>query len=232
MNRGAINTVVFMLIGLAGLGGMAAIFTSSGQKVDNQRTSDKLAKALNDMHLRQGAAHASLKARADRLGLGACLTASRLASTEQVHACLAAVDSLHALLDERDRLAATQYADDRSVVASLPAGPVRDEAMRGMAASTERMRQAREEMSRAELANADAVRVALQWADKNHAALHVRGESLLVSSQRQLDELQRLSAAVNATAQAARVAEQRESTVVDEADRTQLALVRQFNAMY
>lgn len=232
MNRGVMNTVVFVLIGVAGIGGMAAILSNSGAKVENQRTSGALARTVGEMHLRQNAAHASLHARVDRLGLAGCLSSARLASAPQVHECLTAITSLHALLVERDRSDAADYAEDRAVLAALPEGPVRDEAMRGMSASIERMRQAREALAKADLANADAAQAMLEWADRNHALLHLSGTSLLVDGRKQLDELMRLGNAVNATLQADQAAVVRENQVVAEANRTQLTLVRQFNALY
>ena len=232
MNRGALNTALFVLIGAAGVAGMVAMLSNAGQRVDDQRTAGSLAEKVSEMHLRQNGAHASLRARVDRLGLGGCLSAARLASTAQVHEGLAAIGSLRALLAERDRDAAAEYADDRAVLAGVPAGPVRDEAMRGMAASIERMRQVREQLSKADLAAADALQAVLEWAERNHAVLHLSGDRLLVDGRRQLDELGRLQDAVSRAAQAEQAASAHADSVVDESNRTQLTLVRQFNALY
>ncbi len=232
MSRGVLNTTLFVLIGVAGVAGMVAMLSKAGQSVSDQRTAGNLAQKVSEMHLRQNAAHASLRARVDRLGLQDCLTAARLASTAQVHQNLAAVASLRVLLAERDRGSAAEYADDRAILAGVPAGPVRDEAMRGMAASIERMRQAREQLSAADLAVADALQAVLEWADRNHALLHLSGARLLVDGHRQLDELRQLQGAVAQASQAERAANVHADGVVNESNRTQLTLVRQFNALY
>ncbi len=232
MSRGVLNTALFVLIGAAGLAAMVAMLSRAGQSVSDQRTAGNLAQKVSEMHLLQNAAHASLHARVDRLGLQGCLSAARLASTAQVHESLAATASLRALLAERDRAAATEYADDRAVLAGVPAGPVRDEAMRGMAASIERMRQAREQLSTADLAVADALQAVLEWADRNHAVLHLSGDRLLVDGRRQLEELHKLQDAVAQASQAERAANVNADSVVNESNRTQLTLVRQFNALY
>lgn len=232
MNRATLNNILFVLIGVAGIGAMVGLMSRGGQRVDDQRVSGSLARKLSETHLRQQGAHASLQARVNRLGLGGCLSATGLASTARVHECLAATDSYRALLAERDAGMAADYTEDEAVLAALPVGPVREQALQGMAGTIERMRQVRAQMTQADRANVDAVQAMLQWAAKNHAALHMSGDSLLLESHRQIDELSRLRTAVQTTSQASEAANESERRVVYDADRTQLALVRQFNALY
>ena len=232
MNRATLNNILFVLVGVAGIGGMAAMLSHVGQRVDDQRTSGHLADKLSEMHQRQRLRHISLEARVDRLGLPGCLSPASLTSTANVASCLTAVDGLRALLAERDRDTNAGDAQERALLAGLPPGPVHDEAVRSMGATIDRMHQARDRMSAMDSANADAIQAVLQWAQKNHAALHANGQSLFVDGRRQLDELNRLRAALGAAGQAAEAANQREGVVVAESNRAQLALVRQFNAMY
>jgi hypothetical protein len=188
MNRGALKIIGFCLAALL----LAGVVQFLRLRAENQRVARDFVESVASLRQRQTAQNTALQARFNALDLDHALEASTLASTDGVHRGRELLANFRALLAERERLAAEQTAAGHKLIEQLPAGRMRDGALRGAATAAARTHKLQDDLSRAETANADAIQAILDWAERNHARLHLRGDKLMVDGQRPLDELKGL----------------------------------------
>ena len=206
MKRGAMKTVFFGIIVLVVAFVVAAFVGIARQRAENEQAARRFLDAASAFAQRQSAQDAALQARFDQIDVDRYMDAPSLASPERVREGRAELARYRALLDERERASAAGVAEAHSLVMSLPEGSLRDQAMRGAAATAARNKALRAELSQAQAANADAVQAVFDWADRDRALLHLRDGKLLVASKEALDELDALEAQLRATGQAAQQA--------------------------
>ena len=190
MNRGALKIIGFCLAALV----LAGVVQFLRLRADNQRIARDFVESVASLRQQQAAQNAALQARFDALDLDHALEASTLATPDGVRRGRELLANFRALLAERERLAADQTAAGHKLIEQLPAGRMRAEALRGAASAATRTHKLQDDLSHAETANADAIQAILDWADRNHALLHLRGDKLMVDGQRPLDELNGLEA--------------------------------------
>jgi len=190
MNRGALKIIGFCLAALV----LAGAVQFLRMRADNQRIARDFVESVASLRQQQATQNAALQARFDALNLDHALEASTLATADGVRRGRALLADFRTLLAERERLAADQTAAGRKLIEQLPAGRMRAEAQRGAASAAARTHKLQADLSHAEAANADAIQAILDWADRNHALVHLRGDKLMVDSQRPLDELKELEA--------------------------------------
>lgn len=196
MNRRALRA------GVAGL--LAACLSTPGLCADPQRVADEAAvrsviDAAGRMHRSLDATYDALLARIARLDIGRHLAPAGLASSDDLRAASADMIRFRALLAEHDRLLADAAAQAHALLESMPEGDLRERTLRNEAPLAERAREARAALFRSQLANADAMQALFDWADRNHASVHLRGQVLAVDGQQKLDELRALEARVDDT---------------------------------
>jgi hypothetical protein len=161
-------------------------------RAENQRIARDFIESVATLRQHQTAQNTALQARFDALDLDHALEASTLATPAGVGRGRELLGNFRSLLAERERLAADQTAAGHKLIEQLPAGRMRTEALRGAATAAARTHKLQDDLSRAETANADAIQAILDWADRNHARLHLQGNKLMVDGQGPLDELKRL----------------------------------------
>jgi hypothetical protein len=198
MNRGALKIIGFCVAALL----LVGIVQFIRVRAENQRIARDFVDSVAHLRQAQAAQVASLQTRFDQLNLDHALDAQSLGTTDGVQRSRELLARFRALLTEREQLAADQAAAGHKLIQQLPAGSLRDGALRGEEKSTARTHQLQDQLTRAEAANADAMQAVLDWADRNHALLQVRGDKLMVNSQAALDELNRLDDGLHKSGQA------------------------------
>lgn len=186
----ALKIIGFCLAALV----LAGIVQFARLRAENQRVARDFVDSIATMRAQQTQQNAALQARFDALNLDHALVASTLASAGGVQHGRELLARFRALLAEREQIAVAQTAAGHHLIEQLPAGRMRDEALRGEARSAVRMHKLQDELSRAETANADSIQAILDWADRNRSRLHLRGDKLMVDGQAPLDELNGLEA--------------------------------------
>lgn len=188
MNRGALKIIGFCLAMLV----LAGVVQFTRVRAENQRIARDFIESVARMRQAQAQQIASLQARFDQLDLDHALNAPELATTDGLQRSRDLLARFRALLAEREQVAADQAAAGHKLIQQLPAGRFREDALRGEAKSSGRTHQLQDDLTHAEAANADAIQAILDWAERNHALLHARGDKLMVNGQAPLDELNRL----------------------------------------
>jgi hypothetical protein len=220
MSRGALKIIGFGLAALLVAGAVQLARVRS----ENQRIARDFVDSIASLHQRQAAQNAALQARFDQLDFDHALGASMLASVDGVRQDREMLARFRALLAERERLAADQSAAGHRLIEQLPAGVLRDGALRGEAQTAGHIHQLQDNLSHSETANADAIQAILEWADRNHARLHARGDKLMVDGQQPLDELQRLEATLRETGRVVQAALDQGRALQAESGRTLVKL--------
>ena len=191
-------------IGLAGL--LAAVVMTPGLCADSPLTEEDarsvrpMLAAILNLRQRFDARNAALQARIDQLDLGHFLGPSRLVSTSELQAARASLVSYRALLVERDRLTEDFATEGHAILAALPDDGLREKALRANAEQADHRRAVRVELLKTQVDNADAMEAVIDWADRHHAIVHLRGTKLAIDGQHNLDEFNALDARLDVTA--------------------------------
>jgi len=218
MNRPLWTLVV---LGLAALLGTAAVCAERGQGLDaeDERTVRTVLDSIALLHQRLDARKAELQARFDKIDLGHYLEPAQLASSSDLQAARGDLVRYRALLTERDRLNADAAAQGHALLAGLPQGGLREAMLRNEARLAEGGREIRAELLRTQVANADAMEAVIDWADRNHALVHLRGDKLAIDGRQNLDQFDALQAHLDATARSVQEAADRAQAAQDEGAR-------------
>ena len=220
MSRGALKIIGFGLAALLVAGAVQLARVRS----ENQRITREFVDSIAVMHKQQAAQNAELQARFNQLDFDHGLDAPTLASVDGLARSRELLARFRALLAERERLAAAQKEAGHHLIEQLPAGVLREGALRGEAQTAGRMHQLQDNLSKAENANADAIQAVLDWAERNHALLHARGDKLMVDGRQPLEELQRLEGNLRETGRVVQTALEQGRAVQAESGRTLVQL--------
>lgn len=200
--KGAVKIILVCLAALLVVGGVSLW----RMRAENDRIAREFVGQVAALHQRQQVENDALQARFNAIDLDHYLEADTLVSADGVREGRETVTRYRALLAERDAMAERDTAQGMALIEALPAGMLRDQARRGAANSSPANKALRAELSRAQVANADAMLGVIDWADRNHGHLQARGGKLIVANQQQLDELNAVQATLATSAQAVHVA--------------------------
>ncbi len=214
--NGALKIIGFGLAALVAAGA----YTVARQRVEEKHTVQAFLDSIATMKQQQHTQEAALQARFNQIDVDQYMQASKLASSSGVADGRVELARYRALLVERDQLVVTELAQSHALLNSLPEGRLREQALRGAANGEGRNSQLRSTLDHAQVANADAVQAVFDWADRNHAIVHVRGNQLVINGQAPLDELNSLEAHVRETGQAVNESLGRIGTVQSQSART------------
>ena len=193
----------FKIIGIGLVALIASgVYVGMREQAAQKRALVGFADSVLAIRKQQDVQEAALKARFNEIDIDQYLQASKLASSSSVAEGRVLLARYRALLVERDQLAASAVTQFHAVLDTLPEGRIREQVRTGAAKAEDRNRELQATLDKTQIANADAVQAVFDWADRNHALLHVSGTQLLVNGQAPLDELRGLEVRVRETGQA------------------------------
>ena len=199
MSRGAMKIAFAGLIALAAA---TVVVTVARQRAENRQALHAQIDKIDALRQRHDAKVAALKDRMAEVGLGNYLTAQQLASPEGARRGQEALARYRALLSEREHLLDDMSAQSLALLATLPRGRARDDALLGQAIVPSGSVEVRRRLSIAMAANADAVQAVFDWVGRNQRYLHAQGDKLLIEGQPRIARLDDLQYTVGDTAKA------------------------------
>lgn len=209
MNRGALKIIGFGLAALLAAG----VYAGLRERAEEKRTMRSLLDSIAAMKQQHDVREAALQARFDQIDVDQYLHADKLATSGGIVDGRAELARYRALLVERDQLVEVEQAEFKTMMNALPQGRFREQVLRGAARAEDGNRKLRATLAQAQVANADAVQAVFDWADRNHAIVHARGTTLIVTGQARLDELNALEGHVHETGEAVNESIRRTSAV-------------------
>jgi len=189
MNRRAMKIAFVGLAMLALAFVVATTVAVSRQRAADDRAAHGMFDGIAALQRQIAADNQALTARFGQVDVGRYMTPAMLVSADDLRAGRAELARYRALLAERDALMRDAAARAHALLTALPEGQTRSLALRGEAQTAARHRAVRDELSRSEAADSDAIQALFDWADANHAVLEVRNATLVVHGGRQLAEL-------------------------------------------
>jgi len=198
VNRGALKIIGFGLAVLLATG----VYAGLRERAEQKRTMRSLLDSIATMKQQHDTREAALQARFDQINVDRYLQAGKLASSGDIVDGRAELARYRALLVERDKLVDQEQAEFKAMLNALPEGKFREQVLLGAAKAEDGNRKLRAALARAQVANADAVQAVFDWADRNHAIVHARGTSLVVTGQAPLNEFNALEGRVHETGEA------------------------------
>lgn len=202
MSRGTTKRVVAGLIVLMLAGTAAAVVTIARQRAQDRRALNTLLNAVETTRYGNTAQVNALTARMEQLHLDSYLTAQQLASVDGLKEGRSTLMRYRQLLAEREHLLDEMSARSNTLLAGLPHGRTRDDALLGQAISPQGKAEVRRRLSVAIAANADAVQAIFDWVGRNQRYLHARGDVLQIEGQPRIAELDGLEYTLHDTGKA------------------------------
>jgi hypothetical protein len=191
--RGRRRRVLHAAVLLASLAS-TAVFPAELDREQDKESVRTLLNAVALLKQEMAAREDALLKRIAELDIGQYLDPARLASLNDLREGRAQLGRYRALLEEQDRMLADVATRSHGLLVAMPEGELRERTLRLEVGQAERYRERRAALAQALRSNAGAMERLMEWAERNHAVVHVRGDNLAIDNQRSLDELNVLRA--------------------------------------